>query len=48
MVVTLIATDANINIQMNYWAAEVTGMDVMRPLFNFFEVLRNYSLLVLV
>ncbi|KAF9053868.1 glycoside hydrolase family 95 protein [Hymenopellis radicata] len=29
--------DSNINIQMNYWIAEITGMDVMKPLFDYFE-----------
>ena len=30
--------DSNINIQMNYWFAEMTNMDVVRPLFDYFEV----------
>ena len=30
--------DSNINIQMNYWFAEVTDMDVVKPLFDYFEV----------
>lgn len=30
--------DSNINIQMNYWGAEMTNMDVTRPLFDYFEV----------
>ncbi|KAI0646085.1 glycoside hydrolase family 95 protein [Trametes meyenii] len=29
--------DSNINIQMNYWFAELTGMDVVKPLFDYFE-----------
>ncbi|KAI0746485.1 Six-hairpin glycosidase-like protein [Daedaleopsis nitida] len=29
--------DSNINIQMNYWFAEMTGMDVVKPLFDYFE-----------
>ncbi|KAI0051595.1 glycoside hydrolase family 95 protein [Auriscalpium vulgare] len=28
---------ANINLQMNYWAAEMTNLDVTRPLFNYIE-----------
>ncbi|KAG5725450.1 putative alpha-fucosidase A [Termitomyces sp. T112] len=28
---------SNINIQMNYWAAEMTNLDVTIPLFNYFE-----------
>ncbi|KAI0827177.1 Six-hairpin glycosidase-like protein [Trametes gibbosa] len=28
---------SNINIQMNYWFAELTGMDVVNPLFDYFE-----------
>ena len=30
--------DSNINIQMNHWFAEVTDMDVVKPLFDYFEV----------
>jgi len=30
--------DSNINIQMNYWVAEMTGMDVTGSLFDYFEV----------
>ena len=30
--------DSNINIQMNYWFAEITDMDVVKPLFDYFEV----------
>ena len=30
--------DFNINIQMNYWFAEMTNMDVVLLLFNYFEV----------
>ncbi len=30
--------DSNINIQMNYWFAEMTQMDVVTPLFDYFEV----------
>ncbi|KAI0367157.1 hypothetical protein BV20DRAFT_1024789 [Pilatotrama ljubarskyi] len=29
---------SNINIQMNYWFAELTSMDVVAPLFDYFEV----------
>ena len=29
--------DANINLQMNYWFAELTDMDV-KPLFDYIEV----------
>lgn len=32
--------DSNINIQMNYWSAEPTALDVTSSLFNYFEV--NY------
>ncbi|GLB41068.1 putative glycosyl hydrolase family 65, N-terminal domain [Lyophyllum shimeji] len=28
---------SNINIQMNYWAAEMTNLDVTSPLFDYFE-----------
>ncbi|KAI0055966.1 hypothetical protein BV25DRAFT_1921377 [Artomyces pyxidatus] len=28
---------ANINLQMNYWAAEMTGLNVMKPLFDLME-----------
>ncbi|KAH9855593.1 glycoside hydrolase family 95 protein [Lenzites betulinus] len=31
------SADSNINIQMNYWFAELTGMDVVTPLFDYFE-----------
>ncbi|OSD05704.1 glycoside hydrolase family 95 protein [Trametes coccinea BRFM310] len=31
------SADSNINIQMNYWFAEMTGMDVVKPLFDYFE-----------
>lgn len=30
--------DSNINIQMNYWFAELTDMNVITPLFDYFEV----------
>lgn len=30
--------DSNINIQMNYWFAELTAMDIVTPLFDYFEV----------
>jgi hypothetical protein len=31
--------DSNINLQMNYWFAEMTGMgDLAIPLFNYIEV----------
>ncbi|OCH86005.1 glycoside hydrolase family 95 protein [Obba rivulosa] len=29
--------DSNINIQMNYWFAEMTNMDVVTPLFDYME-----------
>ncbi|KAJ7868836.1 glycoside hydrolase family 95 protein [Mycena leptocephala] len=29
--------DSNINIQMNYWSAEMSNLDVMSPLFTYFE-----------
>ncbi|KAJ7864980.1 glycoside hydrolase family 95 protein [Mycena olivaceomarginata] len=28
---------SNINIQMNYWSAEMSNLDVMKPLFTYFE-----------
>ncbi|KDQ10794.1 glycoside hydrolase family 95 protein [Botryobasidium botryosum FD-172 SS1] len=28
---------SNINIQMNYWSAEMSNLDVTRPLFDYFE-----------
>ncbi|KAF9465865.1 glycoside hydrolase family 95 protein [Collybia nuda] len=28
---------SNINIQMNYWSAEMTNLDVHRPLFDYFQ-----------
>ncbi|TFK91898.1 glycoside hydrolase family 95 protein [Polyporus arcularius HHB13444] len=31
------SADSNINIQMNYWFAELTDMDVVKPLFDYFE-----------
>ncbi|EIW55988.1 glycoside hydrolase family 95 protein [Trametes versicolor FP-101664 SS1] len=31
------SADSNINIQMNYWFAELTAMDVVTPLFDYFE-----------
>ncbi|KIJ56403.1 glycoside hydrolase family 95 protein [Sphaerobolus stellatus SS14] len=31
------SADSNINIQMNYWAAETTGLDVTSSLFDYFE-----------
>ncbi|KAI0763991.1 glycoside hydrolase family 95 protein [Trametes elegans] len=31
------SADSNINIQMNYWFAKLTGMDVVKPLFDYFE-----------
>ncbi|KAG6886580.1 hypothetical protein C0995_006789, partial [Termitomyces sp. Mi166 len=31
------SADSNINIQMNYWSAEMTNLDVTIPLFNYFE-----------
>jgi len=31
--------DANINLQMNYWISEMTGLsDLTLPLFNYIEV----------
>ncbi|KAF7369037.1 Glycoside hydrolase family 95 protein [Mycena venus] len=34
---------SNINIQMNYWSAEMSNLDVMKPLFTYFEVLFSLS-----
>lgn len=34
-------TDSNINIQMNYWFAELTNMDLVTPLFDYIEVRRR-------
>ncbi|KAI0330116.1 hypothetical protein GY45DRAFT_1251576 [Cubamyces sp. BRFM 1775] len=31
------SADSNINIQMNYWFAESTGLDVVTPLFDYIE-----------
>lgn len=31
-------SDANINVQMNYWAAETTNLDVSMSLFDYMEV----------
>jgi alpha-L-fucosidase 2 len=31
-------TDANINVQMNYWFAELTNMNVTQPLWDYMEV----------
>lgn len=37
--------DSNINIQMNYWSAETTNLDVTASLFDYFEVcVVNYIL----
>ena len=33
-----IFADSNINIQMNYWFAEMTNMNVTVPLFDYIEV----------
>lgn len=41
---TDIGADSNINIQMNYWIAEMTGMDVTDSLFNYFEVRSNHCM----
>lgn len=35
--------DSNVNIQMNYWFAEMTNLDVSHSLFNYFEV-KNFPL----
>lgn len=36
---TMQNADSNINIQMNYWIAEMTGLsDLTLPLFDYFEV----------
>ena len=37
---TMKDADSNINIQMNYWFAEMTNMDVITPLFDYIEVRR--------
>jgi hypothetical protein len=31
--------DSNINIQMNYWAAEMSNLDVTQSLFDYIEVI---------
>ncbi|KAG5651905.1 hypothetical protein H0H81_006986 [Sphagnurus paluster] len=31
-------SDSNINIQMNYWSAEMTNLDVTRSLFDYFQM----------
>jgi len=38
----LIPIALDINIQMNYWMAEMTNMDVTAPLFTFIEVRRQF------
>lgn len=35
--------DANINTQMNYWAAEMTNMNLVKPLFDYMEVSTSTS-----
>ncbi|KAJ7439708.1 hypothetical protein B0H11DRAFT_2355108 [Mycena galericulata] len=35
--------DSNINIQMNYWSAEMSNLDVILPLFTYIEILYNIS-----
>jgi len=32
------SSDSNINIQMNYWSAEITNLDVSQSLFEYFLV----------
>lgn len=34
-------TDSNINIQMNYWSAEITNLDVVSSLFDYIQVRFN-------
>jgi hypothetical protein len=33
-----VSIDSNINIQMNYWSADMTNLDVSKPLFDYFLV----------
>lgn len=47
MLTRQLETDSNINIQMNYWSAEMSNLDVMKPLFTYFEVLCFTFLLLL-
>lgn len=44
LILTPIALD--INIQMNYWMAEITNLDVTAPLFNFIEVRCQFRIAV--
>jgi alpha-L-fucosidase 2 len=37
-VMTCYILDANINVQMNYWAAEMTNLDVTQSLWDYMEV----------
>ncbi|PSR78034.1 hypothetical protein PHLCEN_2v7597 [Hermanssonia centrifuga] len=37
------SADSNINIQMNYWFAEMTNMDLVTPLFDYIEVSAFFS-----
>jgi hypothetical protein len=38
--------DSNINIQMNYWAADMTNLDVSKPLFEYLLVLARLFCLI--
>lgn len=38
------AKDANINLQMSYWSAETTNLDVSQSLFDYMEVCAHLSL----
>jgi len=48
----LFSSDSNINIQMNYWSAKITNLDVSQSLFEYFLVntmiRKNPSVLILI
>jgi hypothetical protein len=37
--------DSNINIQMNYWSAEMSNLNVTKSLFDYFEVNFYFTLI---
>lgn len=38
--------DSNINIQMNYWSAEMSNMDVTQSLFDYIQVMSLHEYLI--
>jgi len=38
--------DSNINIQMNYWSAEMSNMDVTQSVFDYIQVMSLHEYLV--